>query len=657
VDQRPPAITNLSSDSSRATSPGSVHLTWTNTWTNDDAYGNYFGVYAVPDYGSGCPAAADGSWGQAASNRYQAYGEQAWDASNLTSYSNYCFRVDMCNAYGCTSSNVISASPVDAQTACGNSGQYWCTSWSAGSSYSFCASDAASCSETQASDGCSYNGQYWVSSIQSCVNTQAEANCRNSGYNYYWSDPACFFSSGEAAATQSGNFWYGGTSSNRTQSQKLSFSQISVGAYHACGLTSGGALYCWGTNYWNNLVGDPTAPISLVPPVATGGNRTFSSVAVGQNYSCALESGTGDAYCWGVYANSPTKIVGQNFSQIDIGAAEACGISAGSLYCWSYNTPTPARFGDSSDWTQVSLGSSHKCALNTSGVAYCWGYNGNFQLGSNPGASTNTPTAVTMPSGETFSQISARGNTTCALTPGGAAYCWGDNSSNQAGPGGSSQPVVAPTLVSAQLSFTKISTGGTTCAVTGAGELYCWGNNIGGTPALGNSRITWSSVASGYGDSCAIGSASSGGSVFCWGGNGNGYGLYGSPNSSVSATFSDPAVIPATRPSCDYDFSTLRCRNHTSTAVTDFQANNNVCATSLTWSSTGADYYNIYRNWGMYSAPVDPNPINAAPITSTSYSDSDLSSTDYYTYEIEGCDYLYGCSGRSSASTWTGCSD
>lgn len=127
----------------------------------------------------------------------------------------------------------------------------------------------------------------------------------------------------------------------------------------------------------------------------------------------------------------------------------------------------------------LTAGGDHTCGLTAGGVAYCWGSNGNGELGD---ASTTTRTApVAVAGGLTFTRLAAGGfHNTCGITNGGAAYCWGRNSLGQLGDG-SIIDRTSPTAVSGGLTFADVSVGGFhTCGRTVAGASYCWGYNASG---------------------------------------------------------------------------------------------------------------------------------------------------------------------------------
>lgn len=85
----------------------------------------------------------------------------------------------------------------------------------------------------------------------------------------------------------------------------LTFASISAGARHTCGLTTGGAVYCWGHNQDLQLGrGPPTGGSgdSGVAQVVVGGDLSASvaltTISAGTRHSCAVGS-DGAAYCWG----------------------------------------------------------------------------------------------------------------------------------------------------------------------------------------------------------------------------------------------------------------------------------------------------------------------------------------------------------------------
>jgi alpha-tubulin suppressor-like RCC1 family protein len=72
---------------------------------------------------------------------------------------------------------------------------------------------------------------------------------------------------------------------------------ISAGDYHACAITSGGEVVCWGFNEFGEL-GDSTTNDSSRPVNVTGLNSEAFAISAGQYVSCALTL-NGGAYCWG----------------------------------------------------------------------------------------------------------------------------------------------------------------------------------------------------------------------------------------------------------------------------------------------------------------------------------------------------------------------
>lgn len=181
-------------------------------------------------------------------------------------------------------------------------------------------------------------------------------------------------------------------------------------------------------------------------------------------------------------------------------------------------------------WRSVSAGPDHTCALTTGGAAYCWGTDDYGQLGDgHPAPWRTSPVAVA--GGLTFTSLSAGGiRQTCGLTAGGTAYCWGDGEYGQLGNGATANNYT-PGAVSGGLTFASISVGIVhTCALTTAGAAYCWGDNFAGelgnnsitsssTPVAVSGGLTFATVTAGEAYTCGL---TIGGAAYCWGDNESG---------------------------------------------------------------------------------------------------------------------------------------
>ncbi len=205
-------------------------------------------------------------------------------------------------------------------------------------------------------------------------------------------------------------------------------------------------------------------------------------------------------------------LTGQTVTQITTGDADTCALdSAGLAYCWGSNVN--GEVGDRTTidrrrpvavdtngvlagetLTQIVSAYRHTCALDSAGAAFCWGDDTYGQLGDGTTRQRDSPVAVRMTgvlAGKTLTQISTDYRHTCAVDSAGAAFCWGDNTYGQLGDGTTRQrdsPVaVRMTGVLAGKILTQIATGYYhTCALDSTGKAYCWGDDTYGE--LGDNR-------------------------------------------------------------------------------------------------------------------------------------------------------------------------
>ena len=104
-------------------------------------------------------------------------------------------------------------------------------------------------------------------------------------------------------------------------------------------------------------------------------------------------------------------------------------------------------FGGGTNWSVVSGGSAHTCALKTTGRLYCWGYDNAGQVGDGA-PEVNQAIPVEVAGGATnWTSVDAGGADTCALRSTGRLWCWGGDGGGQLGNGGANVNQPAPVLV------------------------------------------------------------------------------------------------------------------------------------------------------------------------------------------------------------------
>ena len=257
---------------------------------------------------------------------------------------------------------------------------------------------------------------------------------------------------------------------------RAEFMQLSRGASHSCGITSGGITICWGSS-----TNGQTTP----PP-----NATFTQLSVGASHTCGVES-SGAVQCWGADNYGESSPPAGSFTQVDAGNLHTCGVdSAGAVQCWGYDyygesTPPSGTF------SQVSAGQNHTCGVDGTGSIQCWGYD-NYGQSSPPAGS--------------FTQVTAGASHTCAINAGGSIECWGVDDGSIIDYGQVTSPPGG--------AFTQVSAGEYhNCGIDSTGSAQCWGqNNFGQSSPLAG---TFTQVSAGDQETCGI--LQTIGTVTCWG--------------------------------------------------------------------------------------------------------------------------------------------
>jgi len=313
-------------------------------------------------------------------------------------------------------------------------------------------------------------------------------------------------------------------------------SAVSLGSEHACALARTGTVWCWGDNKDGEL-GDGSTTASATPVQVSGlANATaLSAGGAGDDFSCAVIRG-GQVRCWGY----------DNDGELGDGATT--------------NSSVPVAVRGITNAVSISAGGSQVCALLAAATVSCWGDNVDGQVGMSFGndptimvaGESYTTTPVTVSGLTNVAAVSAGWTDACALTKSGKVYCWGFNGDGELGNGATSGPGTcngqqdcsySPVAVSGVSDAVAIGAGGdASCAVLSIGSVDCWGGEY--TGELGNGKIANGSDPTatgvlGISDAVAVGAGSGyacallkSGAVQCWGDNSTGELATGSTHSA-----------------------------------------------------------------------------------------------------------------------------
>ncbi len=358
---------------------------------------------------------------------------------------------------------------------------------------------------------------------------------------------------------------------------------VTTGGTHACAVTGTGTGHCWGADDAGQL-GDGTAGTGVRSPrpMVTG---SWSVIDGGSDHTCGLTTDQ-EARCWGwdVYGQlgdggsatdraTPTAVAVDpevRWTSISAGELHSCGVTTTGLgSCWGRDdwgqlgdggattdssVPVPVATPDGVSWASVSAGSRHTCAVTTTGLGYCWGWDEDGQLGDGTATAepVTAPVPVVAPDGVAWASLSAGRLHTCGITTTGLGYCWGADGRGQLGNGGGVASSASPSPIAGGHDWISLSAGiDHTCGVTSEGIAYCWGSDDEG--AIGNASATqtdrqeptriggpaalrWSAVSVSRQLSCALTTA---GAAWCWG-----LGAAGQVGDGNAVTQSRPAPEP-----------------------------------------------------------------------------------------------------------------
>jgi len=272
--------------------------------------------------------------------------------------------------------------------------------------------------------------------------------------------------------------------------------QVSLGEGFACGLTAGGSAYCWGSSAYGRL-GNGASEAVVPRAVGVAGGPTLTTLRAGRRHACGVSVG-GQIRCWGGNTTGALGVpIGTGTSAVPVtvaapvpfvyvgtGYLHSCALATdGTAWCWGRGAQLgdsvgvarwePGQVAGSQRFTQLSSGWNHTCGLTADSLVYCWGFNTVGQSGVAGVDPVLVPTAVQ--DSPRLASITAGYLATCGLTASGEVWCFGWN---QGGSLGTGDTVTTPTPRPAVpgYHFTSVSVGNQhTCGTSLDGLVYCWG--------------------------------------------------------------------------------------------------------------------------------------------------------------------------------------
>jgi len=153
----------------------------------------------------------------------------------------------------------------------------------------------------------------------------------------------------------------------------VEFSSVSSGNSFTCGIaTQDREVKCWGSNEHGESA----------PPTGTG-HTSYTHLSAGHEHACGISNGT--AHCWGSNNDDQGRPTGQataptghDFAQVAAGGYHTCALKEdGHPVCWGSDAAgqsTPR--AESGPFSSISAGRSHTCAIRrVDNEMVCWGSN------------------------------------------------------------------------------------------------------------------------------------------------------------------------------------------------------------------------------------------------------------------------------------------
>jgi alpha-tubulin suppressor-like RCC1 family protein len=260
--------------------------------------------------------------------------------------------------------------------------------------------------------------------------------------------------------------------------------------------------------------------------ISVGNGVRYAAVASGLSHSCGIDA-AGRAFCWG--SNSDGQLGSPSVAE---------------------RSTTPVAVATGLRFRTITAGMAHSCGVAEDNRAYCWGFNGNGELGNraNQQGAQRSSTPIPVDGNLSFQSVVAGTYHTCGIAGDGRAYCWGANHIGQLGNAEHYRSSAedfssSPLPVDGDLRFQALDASGDwfihwweqhTCGITTDGRAFCWGDNEAGqlgnaanargakmspSPVAVDGSLRFHSIGLGFAHTCGV---AADGRLHCWGSNGDG---------------------------------------------------------------------------------------------------------------------------------------
>jgi alpha-tubulin suppressor-like RCC1 family protein len=200
---------------------------------------------------------------------------------------------------------------------------------------------------------------------------------------------------------------------------------VVTGQWFSCALMNSNTVSCWGDNTNGQLGTGSASTTPLATPQAVSGLTGIAMITAGQDHACALSIG-GAVSCWGNNQQgqlgdgtqtqhpspNPIPTLATGVTQITAGGFHTCALVNGGVKCWGFNSfgqlgngttvisKTPVDVsGLTSGITAVAAGGinydeEQTCAITIHQALMCWGGDEYGQLGDNLPIMRSSPVKV-----------------------------------------------------------------------------------------------------------------------------------------------------------------------------------------------------------------------------------------------------------------------